>query len=61
MLKNTAKRLPIKIHIYMQKIISILLAFGLNSDRLEVGFSIYERHFPLYFSMAFVYAQIVPS
>ena len=26
--KNTAKGLPIKIHIYRQKIISILLAFG---------------------------------
>ena len=26
--QNTAKRLPIKMHIYRQKIISILLAFG---------------------------------
>ena len=27
--QNTAKRLPIKMHIYRQKIISILLVFGL--------------------------------
>ena len=46
MSRNTAKLLPIKMHIYRHTFISILLALeqkkmGLRSDQLEVGGSVF--------------------
>ena len=41
MFKKKAKLLPIKIHIFRQKFISMAEIMSLKSDRLDLGFSLF--------------------